>query len=172
MVATMKKHWFFLGFFMVFRNAMHQCPADLYLKNDLKIALKTTQNSIPEQYKIDQKVASKQSLFFRSSLLWFFINILIKFRPFWDQNRPKSVKDRSQIAQSCKYSTHWTKNALQSAPKVTFERQDRFLDPHPASKPDPAGGTESAIKLTRLIACEHQIIAAEICCRHANSKRR
>ena len=50
---------------MVFRNAMHQCPADLYLKNDLKIALKTTQNSILKQYKIDQKVASKQSLFFR-----------------------------------------------------------------------------------------------------------
>ena len=60
MVATCKKPRFFLGFFMVFRNAMHQCPADLYLKNDLKIALKTTQNSIPKQYKIDQKVASKQ----------------------------------------------------------------------------------------------------------------
>ena len=67
MVATCKKLRFFLGFFMVFRNAMHQCPADLYLKNDLKIALKTTQNSIPKQYKIDQKVASKQSLFFRSN---------------------------------------------------------------------------------------------------------
>ena len=49
MVATMKKPRFFLGFFMVFRNAMHQCPADLYLKNDLKIALKTTQKSIPNR---------------------------------------------------------------------------------------------------------------------------
>ena len=139
MFATMKKPRFFLSFCMVFRNAMHQCPADLYLKNDLKIALKKTQNSIPKQYKIDQKVASKPSLFFRSSLLWFSINFLIKFRPFWDHNRPNSVKDRSQIAQNCKYSTHWTENALQSAPKVTFERQDRFLEPRAASKPDLAG---------------------------------
>ena len=82
MVATMKKPRFFLGFFMVFRNAMHQCPADLYLKNDLKIALKATQNSIPNRYEIDQKVASKQRLFLDQVCSGFFINNLTEIPSF------------------------------------------------------------------------------------------